>query len=426
MIFLKGRRSHMGEYSLPPFFSTGDKDSFAMKTLQKRKPSIIDQVIQANEFNDAQKKGLISFKHELIRGVVKDPFKDSPFRIDALDEESVRMWKKALVPYAGKPWLDIPFYFAEALLYMRILTDSGYFASGSPTYLLDPYQAFKNRELFSEEGGLRRGRMVTGSLKTLGNSRDKLETLIYNSLWGNRVDLSLYKIAESSRSRTIAERGENLLIDHAPELVDLITDAVRIDMVLDNAGQELVCDLITARHILSSGAQKTVHLHVKKYPLYVSDAMIKDLEMTVTALRDDWDELLSDVGKDLLRFEKEKRLLIHDHYFWNGPLHYDELPRDLVQEFSASDIVVFKGDVNYRRLVFDRRWDAWKNMEEITGYFPTTFATLRTMKSESVVDIEEEQVVRLTAEDPQWMVNGERGIIRVVEKVKIKPQQNRS
>ena len=77
--------------------------------------------------------------------------------------------------------------------------------------------------------------------------------------------------------------------------------------------------------------------------------------------------------------------------------------------------MIFKGDVNYRRLLSDRRWKPWDHMKDIISYFPVSFATLRTMKSEIVVDIEETAFTELNIKDPEWMVNGERGIIQVVE-----------
>jgi hypothetical protein len=108
------------------------------------------------------------------------------------------------------------------------------------------------------------------------------------------------------------------------------------------------------------------------------------------------------------------RLQIRDHWFWNGPRFFRDLPADLRSQLSACDLALIKGDANYRRLVGDRRWPASTPMEGLTGYFPAPFAVLRTMKSEIVVDLGEDQVQRLDGEDPQWRVNGRRGILRLV------------
>jgi len=75
--------------------------------------------------------------------------------------------------------------------------------------------------------------------------------------------------------------------------------------------------------------------------------------------------------------------------------------------------VLVKGDANYRRLLSDRHWPAWRSMDELTGYFPAPFAAFRTMKSEIVVDIPAERVAALDRTDPGWRLDGRRGIVRL-------------
>ncbi|GAH42660.1 unnamed protein product, partial [marine sediment metagenome] len=110
------------------------------------------------------------------------------------------------------------------------------------------------------------------------------------------------------------------------------------------------------------------------------------------------------------------RLKISEHFFWNSPLMFPDLTQELYGNFSGSDLVLLKGDANYRRLLSDRRWDHTISMNDITGYFPAPFAVLRTLKSELAVDLTLEQVRRLEEEDPEWLVNGKRGMIRFVDK----------
>jgi hypothetical protein len=401
---------------LPPYISTGDPGSFARKTLQNRKPAIIDKVINANDFNQKQREALLTLKEDLMHGVITDPFDVSPFKFNTMEPESVYMWKKEVSRYTGRSWLDAPFYFAEALLYLRILLDIGYFDPQSSYYLKDPYAGFKERELFSQNGGLEIGRTLVKMIEKIREPTQKIITIFYNSLWGNRVDLSLFSIAERSRGRVLTEGEENLLIDHSAELGKLIERAKRIDFILDNTGQELVSDLIAVWYLLSSAPGREVHLHAKKYPFYVSDAMKGDIELTVGALIDDPYEKLSRVGHDLHSLHRTKKLLLHDHFFWNGPLHYIDFPAEIIEDLSHSDVVLLKGDINYRRVVSDRKWKTSDNLQTIASYFPATFGLLRTMKSECVVDIDTGKATDLFREDPQWMVNGERGIIRVVEK----------
>ena len=115
------------------------------------------------------------------------------------------------------------------------------------------------------------------------------------------------------------KQGGKILIDHSQRLARLVAESNRVDIILDNAGQELVCDLITVYHFLTSCNQENVHLHAKKYPIYVSDSTVKDVDMTIDALRDDLDEVLSLIGQTLRSFVEQKRLFIHDHFFLEQP-----------------------------------------------------------------------------------------------------------
>jgi uncharacterized protein with ATP-grasp and redox domains len=376
----------------------------------------VDKILDANQFTRKQRQEMRLLKEEVLHGTVSDPFSGSGFSLHALDSDSRRMWQEELPSCRGKSWLDLPFYLAESLLYFKILTAIGYFDASSSYYMRDPYKVFKREELCSVNGGLAIGHQLCETLEELGNPDERLRVILHNSLWGNRVDLSLFSIAEKSRDRVLDERGENLLIDQSKRLVELLDAASRIDIILDNTGQELVSDLIAVWHLLTMMPDRAVHMHAKLYPFYVSDAMVPDIDETVDALCNDRSVLLQSIGLGLRSFHEEGRLHLGDHYFWTGPRHYPELPSDLVRELSRADVVLLKGDINYRRIIADRKWDVSKNLEDIACYFPATIALLRTMKSEAIVDIDEDHARKLDVRDPDWKVNGERGIIRVVER----------
>jgi hypothetical protein len=93
---------------------------------------------------------------------------------------------------------------------------------------------------------------------------------------------------------------------------------------------------------------------------------------------------------------------------------FRQLPSSLRADLACSDLVILKGDVNYRRLLDDRHWPHTTRMEEITGYFPAPFLVLRTLKGEIVVGLEPGQAEALAVEDPTWLINGKRGIIQLV------------
>ena len=95
---------------------------------------------------------------------------------------------------------------------------------------------------------------------------------------------------------------------------------------------------------------------------------------------------------------------------------YRQLPQDLWEDLSSSDLVILKGDVNYRRILDDLHWPHDTRLEEAARYFPTSFLTLRTLKAEIMVGLQPGQAEKLQAEDPAWLIDGKRGLIQLVIK----------
>ena len=115
----------------------------------------------------------------------------------------------------------------------------------------------------------------------------ELIRLLYLALWGNRVDLSLWSAGESSRIRTQVEQDEvNILVNHSDLIANQLsqTQSERFDFIVDNAGFELVSDLILVDFLLSAQIVETFVLHLKPYPIFVSDAMIADVYHTLAAI----------------------------------------------------------------------------------------------------------------------------------------------
>ncbi len=402
--------------NLPPFVSTGELNSFARKTIQYRKPAIIDRLMDFNLLSKKSIGALNGLKNEMREGIIVDPFEESGFAIGGLDKESRDYWRTDLPHYVGRSWLDVPFYFAEAYLYWRILIAVGYFDSGSAFFMRDPFQSFKNRELFAGGGGLEVARVIAGVMKEMRGPGETAEMLLASSLWGNRIDLSLFSIAEKSRERILTAQEENLIVNHMARLKQILEKSARVSIVLDNSGHELVCDLLLCWFLLAKVRVERIDLHAKKYPIYVSDSMVKDVDHTIAAFKFDSHPVLNRIGRDLFSYALSGKFRLLDHPFWNSSLHFPALPEQLTNTLCESDLVLFKGDVNYRRLLSDRKWSFKTRMEDIVSYMPVSLALLRTMKSEIVVDIHEKRYQDLTSSDPEWMVNGERGIIRVVER----------
>jgi hypothetical protein len=105
-------------------------------------------------------------------------------------------------------------------------------------------------------------------------------------------------------------------------------------------------------------------------------------------------------------------LILKAHWLYASSLFYFQLPDDLRADLANMDLVLVKGDANYRRLVGDVHWPPATPFADAVAYFPAPVAALRTMKSELVVGLAPDHAERLAQEDPAWMVNGQRGVIQ--------------
>ncbi len=396
---------------LPEFILTKDPGSFARRTITERKPHIIRDVIRFNTLRESALQKLHALEEEIKSGKVNDPFNGVDFPSGAFAEEEREAWGQEIALYEGRSWLDIPWYFAESFFYLKLLIAVGYCDGQAP----DPFQVLKDEELFGAEGGLFLARAAMDRLASPRLPLDSVVFLLLSSLWGNRVDLSNEEIPREGRDAFLKGGGENLILDDSLTVAEKLLHCRRLDVVTDNAGPELVFDLLLADRLLGLGEPPLITLHLKKAPFFVSDAMSKDVLQTIHAFTREGDHRVRAAGGRLKRSMEEGSLALADHFFWNGPRCFTRLPREIRESFAASDLVVFKGDANYRRLLEDRKWKPWVSLEEETRYFPVPFAAVRTMKSEIVADIPREKAEALAAEDRDWLTNGKRGIIRYCE-----------
>jgi uncharacterized protein with ATP-grasp and redox domains len=241
----------------------------------------------------------------------------------------------------------------------------------------------------------------------------RFERAVHASLWGNRTDLSYTVATHLGGAAAPHEERGNLLVDDTAALWQHLTAGRqgRLAIITDNAGTELAMDLALADLLLAEGMAREVCLHVKPQPFYVSDVMAQDVTDAVEALPAGG-QSAGALAERLRRYSVEGRLGVLDHWLYASSLFFFQLPDDLRDRLGAMDLVLVKGDANYRRLVGDVRWPPGTPFEKVTGYFPAPVAALRTFKSEVVVGLQPGRAERLDAEDAEWRVNGRRGVIQ--------------
>jgi uncharacterized protein with ATP-grasp and redox domains len=413
---------------LPPLYTTAGEESFARRSIRDRHAATLLEALELNAVGEPYRTRLLDFRAESLGGRLTDPFAAGGGSWDRglFDPLELADWRRELAPHVGCSWYELPWYFAESFWFLKLLFAFGYYEPAGPNRLRDPFEPFKRRELSQPGGGLEAARELAPLLPARGGrpSGPAVRELLLASLWGNRMDLSMHGLAREYRGQSLRSRPpaglraglrrraapHELLIDQSQQVADRLLATGRVDVILDNAGPELVCDLLLAAGLLAGGAPRRVVLHAKRSPFYVSDARPADVRATVRALAGDASPEVRAAGVLLERLE------VREHWFWNGPRFFQDLPEPLHEELAASDLVLIKGDANYRRLVGDRHWPPGTPMEPLTAGFPAAFAVLRTMKSEIVVDLAAEQVQRLDCEDREWRTNGRRGLVRLVSR----------
>ncbi|GEM_PF-17949 len=388
---------------LPPYLMTSEPGSFAESTIVERKPKIIQGVIEDNEYPPQIVASLREFAEEIAHKPIQ------PLRENAPDTV---LWNQHCKLYKGYLWTELPWYFAETFFYRRLLECVGYFQEGAQ-YGKDVFAKAKQRQI---EADVQRLAELWQQFENLDENH-AFEALLHSCLWGNRTDLSNFTVqvkAHESQGAAAAREKANILIDHTDEVKAFLSRGVQqVHFICDNAGTDTLFDLVLTDYLLQQGWVKQVVMHLKDRSFFVSDAMLEDMHYTLQTLKKQPLPALQAFVQRLYGYINVGMLCWHTHSFWTSCLMYRELPRDLVNELSRADLVILKGDVNYRRILDDRHWDYSTPIEEAAGYFPANFLLLRTLKGEIMVGLKPGEAEAIEAQDPTWLINGKRGVIHL-------------
>ena len=387
-----------------PIFST-EPGSWAQSTVIDRWPEIVNRVIKENEFHPQVLDQLIQ---------LRDGIPDQPIRqLKDPGAPDIKYWESYITHRVGKNWLEIPWFFAEHYFYRRVMEAVNYFNLG-----LDPFGYQKEQGLIKTRKEIQAyASVLMNWMKDKGQGQGHIRQAIYFSLWGNQADLSLWPAGSSGTLKNLTQQSfkNNLLADDTNRIIKLLfknTPPVRrVDIMLDNAGFELVCDLGLADTLLNNHLADDVLLHVKAHPTYVSDVISDDINQTVDFLKGCEEQDIKDLGERLEKHIQEKKIRTKANFFWNSPLPMWEIPLDLREDLSGADFLISKGDANYRRLLGDRQWDFTFPFHQVVDYLPIPLAALRTSKSELAVGLDLDQIMEVYNQDPNWMVDGKWGVV---------------
>ncbi|MER7408949.1 MULTISPECIES: damage-control phosphatase ARMT1 family protein [Streptomyces] len=381
--------------------------TFAHGVWTERHPALLRRLTEATPYGPRQRDALDALLTETLHGTVA-----------ALPEhaQDAALWNGPWDRgHYGRRWLQAPFLWAESYFYRRLRTATGYAdpqEDGGARRGVDPFAPFKEAELAGE--GVDEQLAALDGLDG-ADEAERTDALLLGALWGNRADLGFLLTSDE------ASGDRPLVADERPALHRLLAGAAergavpgRIVLVADNAGRELIADLLLLAHLLETGTATEVLLHVKPHPYYVSDAVPADVLAAVRRIAAA-PAAAGRAGRLLTGALREGRLLVRSHPFSCAPLGYAAMPGDLRADFASAALTLLKGDLNYRRLVGDRHWPATTPFAEVTAGFPGPLGALRTLKSEVVTGLAASTAAALDDSGEEWRTNGQHALIQVRE-----------
>lgn len=378
----------------PPRIGIDRPGSFSRSVFRERHPVLIANLLRDFPYPQRLRDRLESLLAESLDGTVPPEVPPGP---------NLSFWEAQIGERAGRPWRSSPFLWAESYFYRRLLNAVEYFDPDSPWRGVDPFAPQKHAQLDGAE--LRTDLEAYAALG--GDARDRRQALLHASLWGNQADLGFRTTSSiAGRSAVVA--------DDSPAIWDLVDGPVDrpVIVVADNAGRELTADLALVDSLLETGTS-VVELHLKPHPYFVSDATGQDVLATLDTLAANPSAPARALAERLREAIRGDRLRLRTHGFYTLPTTYRRLPPGLAKDFADAKLVILKGDLNYRRLVGDREWDAATPFGEVVDYFPGAVAALRTAKSDLAVGIAPARLAELESESAGWRISGAHAMIQV-------------
>ena len=362
---------------------------------------------------------------------------------------------KKLQKVEDDTWFKAPWLFAECYMYRRIRT---YFAESKYFKNFDPFKkqkddTFKSSKVSviqlakAQENLIKKHNQGLNEIKIEESLEIMFLEMLQMSLWGNATDLSLLVDLDYEDVQKLQSVGKKALDESSKKIIKNDLNKVwnyikgikdgRIDIVLDNAGYELYTDLILAEFLIECTpfASKVV-FHPKTIPWFVSDVLQTDMPELLNQLSDEnffgerneevlnlsnrWKSYFNN-GKFELSVPSTQNLGVESNEgkadFWVTPYPYCFLPEispRLLHDLKQSSLVIFKGDLNYRKLTSDALWDSTTPFKTALGPLASQFPllSLRTNKADVIVGLDHGIPQQLESQgDLDWRVSGKYAVV---------------
>jgi uncharacterized protein with ATP-grasp and redox domains len=409
-----------------------------LATFKERVPKIIETILSKNadvlSAHADVVQALSAVRQMLVAGPVA---RIQPLNVSVYQNAN---WQAHLLPLIaqGTRMDEIDTFFLENLIYRYVMDAIHYFATLRPALCKrDPFRAHKDEALEgAAAGGFSKVKNVFDTFLSESTDADgstnnggalssaSFSSIVKLMLWGNRADLSLTagEAVHTSSSPTAADSSgahssvpdTMLLTDDTNALWQHIDAFDDCGIVLDNCGLELVTDLVFAEMMLSSGCAETFTLYAKSHPVFVSDAIPDDVDRHLAWVQERLGE-----GCSLADHLKSGKLKVVSDPFFTSGFKYREIASKapkLAAAFGKHDLLVFKGDANYRRLLGEREWAPTTPFSVVVDYLAgiTSTLALRTLKYPLAAGIAADKVsaARDAYGTNEWNCTGQCGVIQ--------------
>ncbi|KAJ5132170.1 hypothetical protein N7448_006328 [Penicillium atrosanguineum] len=400
---------------------------------QKRAESIAIQIALKELKKEIEKNNALMYVLLLQAPIRRNSRRFRPLQDDG--KPDIEEWNNQLAAIGECSWVHCPWLFGECYMYrriQRILTSSKHWQNHDVFKRQKDSTFVKSKTAVEELADLY---MHTVTETGLAQHESKEEAK-KSPCGENATDLSL--LANLTLEDLQNLQGRDAIQKSQRNIVDNDTDDVwtylqrtagqpsrQIDIVLDNAGFELFTDVLYAAYLLDTGISTSVRLHTKESPWFVSDVIPSDIESLFKHLESSDcfpnREYLDQLTLRLRKLFKSGAITTTSDPFWTTPFSFHEMPSKapaLFKELQNSYLVIFKGDLNYRKLTRDGLWPHTTTYEEALGPLGKQsgikILALRTNKSDVCVGVPtQREVDALNEEAPSgaWIQNGKYAVV---------------
>lgn len=381
------------------FFSASQLDSFAYFTIKERFPKIYNDYCSGN-YEDFVEYTTVE---NALKNILED--KDCP-DLSFIQGKETKTLKEFFE--------NEPFFESEVLFYHVLLAQKEYFKNKNDFFAIkkdtdyanehDSYR--KELENLFNQGNYYQN--IKDQREKFLSKQEDFRAILNYSLTANTGDLSQLEINRPDSIRILHDDTDkcfNFIISKKHK---------RFDIICDNSGAELFSDIYLAVFMIVHDYVNKVVLHVKSYPYFVSDATIDDFGKLVNILTK------NNSNSQLLELLSNKKIEVKSHKFWTEAKYFDELPKDLGINKNSTDLLIVKGDLNYRRLVMDKNWQTTDSFEKRCLIKDIPVIAPRVLKSDVLVGVEPIFVSMAKAQDKKYKTDGKWGVIQTNLKKNLK------